>query len=90
MPRNGLLYTRGDDIRSDIGDRAHRCLGPTHPRCSEKVSRFSEHVDQFFSFQEPLSLCELLTVGALWQQYLRPEFTENLVAAFHVLLLFSF
>jgi hypothetical protein len=61
-----------------------------HPRCSEQVSRFSEHVDQFFSFQKPLAFCELLTVGALWQQHLGPEFAEKLVTAFHFLLLFSF
>ncbi len=86
----GTGYSRQEKAMSVRTLGIIQALKDTHSRCSEQVSRFSEHVDQFFSFEKPLSLCELLTSSASRQQHPGPEFTKKLVTVFHFLLLFSF
>ena len=85
----GTGYSRQEKALS-VRTLIMQLLEDTHPRCSEQVSRFSEHVNQFFSFEKPLSLRELLASGTLWQEHLGPKFTEKLVTAFHFFLFFSF
>ncbi len=86
----GTGYSGQEKVMSVRTSGIVQVLKDTHPRGSEQVSRFPEHVDQLFSLEKPLSLCELLASCALWQQHLGPEFTEKLVTSFHFFLFFSF
>jgi hypothetical protein len=87
MPRNGWLYTTVALLART--PRIVRCQN-ADPRCPEQVPGFSEHIDQLFGFEKPLSLRKFLAVSASWQEHPRPEFTKQLESPLHFHFLFSF